>query len=152
MTEIQAFSGTRPWHPTVLVDTDAHEAGTADGIIEAIDSGLCPRCEGPLPKLPEFPAGSRITKCRSIPICGRCGGDEVRELIEDGGYSSAGCWPLPHGEIAARIDRCMSSCRVETAILSGDQVITSEGAAPLMNPCNTGGWAEYGYEGQEVTR
>ena len=130
----------------------AHRCSTtADDIVENIESGRCPRCEYPLPQLPEFPAGSRITQCRSIPICGRCGGDEVWELVEDGAVSSAGFWPLPRDEITERIERCLSKCRVETAIMSGDQLITSEGAAPVVNPRNTGGWAQYGDTDKRVT-
>ena len=87
--ELHSFSGTHSWHPTVLLDTDAHEAGTADDIIDNIAAGRCPRCEGPLPDPPEFPAGSRITQCRSIPICGRCGSDEVYEHC-GGGASRRG--------------------------------------------------------------
>lgn len=30
---IQSFSGVHPWHPTLLLDTDAHDEGNADDII-----------------------------------------------------------------------------------------------------------------------
>lgn len=140
---IHAFSGTHPWHPSVLADTDADEAGTADDIIEAIESGRCPRCEGPLPVPPEFPAGSRITKCRSIPICGPCASDEALEQCELGYISSAGCWPLDPAVIEDRKNRCES--RASTAIISGDTLISDEGATPVVNPRNTGGWAQYGF-------
>ncbi|GAB5895886.1 hypothetical protein OKHIL_16930 [Mycolicibacterium mageritense] len=139
---IRSFSGTHAWHPTVLADTDAHEAGTADDIIEDIESGCCPRCEGPMPQLPEFPAGSRITKCRSIPICGRCGSDEVYEQCSSG-LSSAGCWPVPVEEIEAR--KTYFEAGMSVAILSGDTVISDDGTTPVVNPCNTGGWAQYGF-------
>lgn len=142
MTELRSFSGIHPWHPTLLADTDAHESVTAEDIIEAIDSGRCPRCEGPLPVAPMYPAGSRITECRSIPICGRCGGDEVYEQLSTG-LSSAGCWPIPEYEIAERCARFESQATV--AILSGDTLITGDGAISVINPCNTGGWAQYGF-------
>lgn len=93
---IQSFSGRRPWDPIVLNDTGAYESGTADGIIE---NGRCPRCKGPLPEPPEYPAGSRITRCRSIPICGDCGSDEAHQAMDGSGYSSSGSWPLPVAEI-----------------------------------------------------
>jgi hypothetical protein len=110
MTEnIRSFSGTHDWHQTVLVDTDADNEGNADDIIWNIEHSRCPRCEGPLPQPPEYPAGSRITACRSIPICGRCGEDEGFELMdamfarnEFGGISSASCWPIPRDEIDER--------------------------------------------------
>lgn len=141
---MRSFSGIHEWDPTVLADTDADEAGTADGIIEAIESGLCPRCERPLPTLPEYPpAGSRVTQCRSIPICGQCGSDECYEQWS-GGLSSAGCWPIPVEEMKERKDHFES--RATVAILSSESLITDTGAIPVVNPCNTGGWAQYGTE------
>jgi hypothetical protein len=140
--EIRSFSGAHPWHPTVLLDTDAHDEGNAEEIIENIESGRCPRCEGPLPTLPEFPAGSRTTPCRSIPICGRCGGDEVYEQLGDG-ISTPGCWPLPVDEIDER--RAFHESQATLGFLSGNTLITEDGAATITNPRNTGGWAQYGF-------
>lgn len=137
---IQTFSGTHPWHPTVLADTDADEY-LAEDIINNIEAGRCPRCERPLPTMPEYPAGSRITSCRSIPICGRCGTDEVYEQLS-AGLSSAAWWPLPVDEIDAR--KAEFEAVSTTAILSGDTLITVEGAAQVVNPCDTGGWAQFG--------
>jgi hypothetical protein len=144
--EIRSFSGTHGWHPIVLLDTDAHEAETAEEIIYNIESGRCPRCDGPLPTPPEYPAGSRVTACRSIPICGRCGSDEVDEQLSTG-LSSPGCWPIPLAEIEAR--RAQWEGALKAAILSGDTLINDDGAEPitLINPCNTGGWAQYGFAG-----
>jgi hypothetical protein len=104
---IRTFSGTYPFHRTVLGDTDAYVEGNAEEIINDIDAGRCPRCRGPLPTPPEFPAGSRITKCRSIPICGACGGDEAYEAIDAAhgrgwGISPAGCWPIGKEKIEER--------------------------------------------------
>lgn len=140
---IQSFSGVHPWHPTLLLDTDAHDEGNADDIIWNIEHGRCPRCEGPLPVMPEYPAGSRITKCRSIPICGPCGTDEVYEQLGDG-LSSAGAWPLPMREIEER--RAWFEGAARPAIVSGDCLITSDGVGPVSIPCDTGGWAQYGEE------
>lgn len=138
---IQSFSGVHPWHPTLLLDTDAHDEGNADDIIWNIEHGRCPRCEGPLPVMPEYPAGSRITKCRSIPICGPCGSDEVYEQLGDG-LSSGGAWPLPPSEIKARLAKYEGAARA--ALASGDLLIAADGAMPIANPRNTGGWAQYG--------
>jgi len=147
---IRTFSGTHDFDPTVLNDTDAYEAGTADGIIWSIEHGQCPRCERPLPTMPEYPAGSRITECRSIPICGPCGSDEVYEALDVAqgygysyGLSGASCWPLPVEEIDERRARYRQQMR--PAILTADgHLITDDGSAPVINPRNTGGWAQYG--------
>jgi hypothetical protein len=137
---IRTFSGTHDWDPTVLNDTDADEyGGDADDIIWNIEHGLCPRCERPLPTMPEFPAGSRITKCRTIPICGRCGSDEVYEALDAvkglgyGGISAASCWPLPVEEIDERRERYMREGRLATVHVDR-----------TTNPRNTGGWNQYG--------
>jgi hypothetical protein len=92
-------------------------------ILDLIYSGRCPRCEGPLPTLPDYPAGSRITAYRSIPICGPCGSDEAFEEMDGGrgigwGLSSAGCWPLPVDEINERRDRYYQ--HMEFALLTTD--------------------------------
>jgi hypothetical protein len=152
MTEkIGTFSGTHDWDPSVLVDTDADDPNydNADDIIWDIEHGRCPRCECPLPTGREFPAGSRITKCRSIPICDRCGEDESFEVMDAmtgngfGGISAASCWPLPVEEIDER--RVRHQQQMTLAILTRDgHLINEDGAAPVINPCNTGGWAQYG--------
>jgi len=146
---IHTFSGTHGFDPTVLVDTDADEQGTADDIIEDIEAGRCPRCWGPLPTMPEYPAGSRITQCRSIPICGRCGSDEAFEQLDGAtgigwGLSSAGEWPVDIEDIEERRGRYISQAK--PAILTDDgHLITDTGVAPVINPRNTGGWAQYGF-------
>jgi hypothetical protein len=144
---IQTFSGTHPFHPTVLADTDADELD-ADDIVWDIEHGRCPRCERPLPTMPEYPAGSRITQCRSIPICGPCGSDESFEQLDGAsgigwGLSSASEWPLDVEAIDERRERYMK--QMTPAILTGDgHLITDDGVAQVINPCNTGGWAQYG--------
>ena len=148
---IRTFSGTHAFDPTVLVDTDADEHGTAEQIVEDINDGRCPRCWGPLPTMPEFPAGSRITKCRSIPICGRCGCDEVREQVDADagigwGLSSAGEWPISNDYIEERRTRHERLMKPATMTADG-LLITDDGVFPVINPCNTGGWAQYGVDG-----
>lgn len=143
---IRSFSGTHDWHPSVLNDTDAHEAGNADKIIWNIEHGFCPRCERPLPKPPEYPAGSRITRCRSIPICGDCGSDEAHQAMEGSGYSSAGSWPLPAEEIEERHTRFRRSRRPGKLTMIDGQLtlIMEDGTTIPVDPPDTGGWAQYG--------
>ncbi len=162
--KMYTFSGTHPFDPTVLVDTDADES-QADQIVWDIEHGRCPRCEDLLPTGREFPAGSRITRCRTIPICRSCGVDEGYEAEDTRagigyGYSPASYWPVSVDEIIGRRIRFERDMR--PAILSpGEdrenrigspawrrkyQLITEDGATPvtIINPCNTGGWAEFG--------
>lgn len=54
---IWTFSGTHDFDPTVLVDTDAYEQGTADEIIDNIEHGRCPRREGRCPPRPSTRPG-----------------------------------------------------------------------------------------------
>jgi hypothetical protein len=94
-------------------------------IIWDINSGRCPRCQGALPTGREFPAGSRITQCRSIPICGPCGSDEAYEKLDrarglGNGLSPAGAWPLLVEEIEERRARYHSEMKLATLTLTGD--------------------------------
>lgn len=147
---IRTFSGTHDWDPSTLVDTDADEYGNAEDILRNIENGRCPRCEGPLPTGREFPAGSRITARRTIPICYRCGEDEGFEVMDAmtgngfGGISAASCWPLPVEEIDERRTRIMQQMRPAILDVASDTLITEDGAAPVIVPRNTGGWAQYG--------
>ncbi len=148
MKNIRTFSGTHAFHPTVLADTDA-DADTAADITEAIEDGRCPRCWGPLPTMPECPAGSRITKCRSIPICGRCGSDEAYEQMDLAcgigyGLSCASEWPLDVELITERREDHERAMKPGIGILRNGQIITEDGSMPIVNPRNTGGWAQYG--------
>jgi len=145
--EIRTFSGTHGWDSTVLVDTNAHEAGNADEICENIAAGICPRCEGPLPKAPEYPAGSRITKCRSIPICARCGSDELYEVLIGDGLSDADCWPLSVEGIERR--KAWYEAHSTPATMSGGVILTEDGVAQIRNPRDTGGWAQYGFTDED---
>jgi hypothetical protein len=95
---IRSFSGRHEFQRTCLSKTDANEPGTVDQIVADINSGRCPRCRGPLPNPPEFPAGSRVTRCRCIPICGGCGSDEAHEEADGLGLSPVvrpAIYPLP---------------------------------------------------------
>jgi hypothetical protein len=144
------FSGVHDFDPTVLADTDADEYGNADDILDNIENGRCPRCEGPLPAMPELPAGSWVTECRSIPICRRCGVDEGLEamdaMIGSGlGISGASCWPLRIEEIEERSARLYRQMTLTSMILTLDgHLVTEDGSTPVINPRNTGGWAQYG--------
>ena len=135
---IRSFSGTHYWDPVVLNDTDA-DAVTASRIVANIERGRCPRCEEPLPQPPDIPAGSRITRCRSIPICSRCGSEEADEWVRafrgmGKGMLAASEWPVQPGKMEQREQRF----GVEAA-----RIPLQLGA--VNDPHNTGGWAQYGF-------
>jgi len=86
---IETFSGSHRFRPACLVGVyeewmddeydnaaDLHDRAIefVAGVVELLDSGKCPRCNGPLVRSErEYPAGSRLTHCRCIPVCGPCG-------------------------------------------------------------------------------
>jgi hypothetical protein len=158
MMSIRTFSGTHDFHPTVLADTELGDddgSGIADSITWNIEHGYCPRCEGPLPTMPEYPAGSRVTQCRTIPICGPCGSDEGYEQQDAAtglgyGLSGVSCWPVPTDEIDERRERYKQQMRPAILDLTGDgHLITDDGVAPIVNPRNTGGWNQYGFADED---
>jgi len=139
---IRTFSGTHDWHSSVLSDTDADRAGP-DRIVAAIESGRCPRCEGLLPQ--QFPAGSRLTRCRSIPVCSACGSDEADQCVRrDLALSPASSWPLNREDIDRR--RRQRDAGSAHATLGAEGRILTEGGVIPVAPAryDTGGWAQYG--------
>ena len=140
---IRTFSGVHDWHDSVLNDTDADKMA-ADRIIESVESGRCPRCERPLPQ--PFPAGSRITRCRSIPICSECGSDEAEQCARRGlSLSPASRWPINRDEIDNRREAGAANA-ADTLMLNLERsIVTGSRVIPVMPPQNnTGGWAQYG--------
>jgi hypothetical protein len=82
-------------------------------IVRRIDSGRCPRCERPLSG---YPAGSRATRCRCIPVCSACGEQEAfRPFLM---------------ELTAWVTRPSSP----------------DGAFKVRVPHATGGWGEFGHD------
>lgn len=147
MPPMRSFSGLHEFTPDILLATQVHD-DTAASIVESVELGYCPRCEGAMPKPPELPAGSRITRCRSIPICGRCGVDESNEAYFDGWISGADDWPIPPDEREARekkmqdmIDRAAPL----TMTIHSDRthVLGEHGVTELRGRAHPGGWAEF---------
>ena len=122
---VRSFSGRHDWHSSVLNDTDADKS-TADRIIHNIESSRCPRCEEPLAT--KIPAGSRITDCRSIPICTSCRSDEAQQCTRRGlSLSPASAWPLDRKELEQRRkERDAKKVRV-LAINADGSIVTERG-------------------------
>lgn len=138
----RSFSGRHEFQPDCLGKTDAASRGMANQIVADISSGICPRCRGPLPAPPELPAGSRVTRCRCIPICGGCGSDEAHQEADRRGLSPAGCWPVATEEIGERGRRYQR--QVRPAILTDDgHLIGEDGVIGVTewHHADTGGWA-----------
>ncbi len=59
------------------------------------------------------------------------------------GLSSAGEWPVHIEDIDERHSRYMA--QMKPAVLTGDgHLVTEDGSTPIVNPRNTGGWAQHG--------
>ena len=162
---VNSFSGTHPYRPQCVIDSivadfvacdfDTRGPATerAAQITERIDAGECPRCLAPLPDGdPERPAGSRVTACRCIPICGRCGSDETYQSALGRPMSRAWQWPVRKGAITRRrreIETRLAPTRAEmtTDSAGAPVLLTEDGVTPVvLRPPSSGGWAQYGYD------
>lgn len=164
---IRSFSGTHPYDVSVLqfMPTDYLQSiadqfrspsitaewlreSAIEMIDERIKDGRCPRCTRPLldPENPtRMPAGSRITQCRSVPICGLCGSHESIEQTSCG-LTPPELWrlltPLKVRRRVNKWDRDHSA--PISGYTDGNTVIT-EAAVTTPHPRpNPGGWAEFG--------
>lgn len=142
-----SFSGCHPYRPQCLlahleryVDED-DAVDIAAQVTLSISWGICPRCHCPLPDGdPIKPAGSRVTSCRCIPICGACGGDEA--LNEQPTH----LWPVAGVAERAAADRKQATPAVVT-VADGKPVLLTNHCViePSPRP-NSGGWAEFGFD------
>jgi hypothetical protein len=139
---IRSFSGTHEFFPQCLAGLLDDWPEQVDSITEEIRTGWCPRCSERLPDQPTMPAGSRITSCRCVPICGPCGEDEAVT-----GVYHPGDWPLDPDAVRAAVARW--NAQGQPAILTVDPdgvavLLTEEGARPVRPRPHPGGWAEFG--------
>jgi hypothetical protein len=150
---MRSFSGAHPFRPQCAIDRLAglDEDETEEQVLRItneIDSGRCPRCGGPLPRPPTFPAGSEVTACRCIPICGMCGDHETMMDVEFALAKVAGedfpeikdgleDWPI--AGVVEDMERRITQppTNVETAKVSFNQIATP----PPMS-----GWSKFGYD------
>lgn len=154
MTE--SFSGCHPYSPHCLefqLDTDQLELEIEDAaagtmavatITNLVHLGLCPRCgEGDLQEEGGLqPVGSRVTRCRCIPVCSTCG---THEAIP-GNQVTPWCWPLDPGEIEAELDLvCATSTATVMQVETGAPLVLSDdGVDQVQLRPHPGGWAEFG--------
>jgi hypothetical protein len=101
---MHTFSGAHPFRPSCLKSelerdavyyemTDEQVMDDLAWLVSEIERGWCPRCEGRLPDgKPEFPAGSQISRCRCIPVCGDCGRHEQLSSAIDGVWYTSWNW------------------------------------------------------------
>lgn len=159
---VRSFSGSHPFRPVHLLEALAVEApegadlvGIAAELTERVDAGRCPRCGRHLPEMPEFPAGSRITACRCIPICGPCGVHEAFAGYPGGTPSSKagiprwGAWgwhaePPSPADVDADVQAIDASGEEGFLDLRSGVVVTARGVfvgrvTPREHP---GGWAD----------
>jgi hypothetical protein len=159
---VESFSATHPFRPACLrgcveerwrlVDLSVVRWDDADDdyvtditarLVEHIDAGRCPRCDGPL--LPADaddrtrPAGSRITLCRCVPVCSACGFDEAFDL------RWPDVWPVDRNEQEERRRAIVAGARPAVLDVDAGVVLDDYGVTPIKRT-STGGWAEYGYD------
>jgi hypothetical protein len=160
---IQSFSGAHPYRPQCVIDVIANEwleygldvtkraTEMAVTITVKIDAGTCPRCNGVLDL--DMCAGSRATRCRCVPICGRCGSDEGNQTILGTGMSQAWRWPLRKGDITRRRNKVDAMGETVIALMvPGDgalSMLTEDGVSQVKMRPNPGGWLEFGYDDTE---
>lgn len=156
--DLRSFSGTHAYRPTCVsgaaklaavtdfgfdpVDDAALEkigAHWAEVVAGRLDRGQCPRCRGALPELPELPAGSRVTACRCIPICGSCGADEATYPLP------LWRWPTSRSAVSRRRNKLLREFPPQSAILHDGSVIDVTGAQEFKMREHPGGWAEFGH-------
>lgn len=143
-----AFSGAHPFRPQCLTDLldadyleDEYETTPTEHLarlVTAIDAGRCPRCGRTL-AANQMPAGSRVTRCRCVPVCGPCGEHEVPHLIDPND------WPaVDPSEVDD--DRAELIASADAGIISGATLVTEDGASELRSRPHPGGWSEFGYD------
>ncbi|UGQ59869.1 hypothetical protein LSF60_10565 [Rhodococcus pyridinivorans] len=138
----RSFSGRHGFNATCLIDVCSID--DIARVEEDITDGTCPRCWGRLPEPPEYPAGSRVTSCRCIPICGTCGTDESDESLSDGGISDPSLWPIDRDEIDARRAWMLANSRMVVLDIGSMQALDENGVTAVHPRPNPSGWAEFG--------
>jgi len=155
---IRSFSGAHPYRPQCVIDACSHDFPGADyskwrtdiavGITRKLDGGTCPRCDSVLDL--KVTAGSRITRCRCVPICPTCGDDEGRQASFGTGVSQAWRWPVRKGDITRRRNKWLKQVTPAVMELGGDDqvpvVLSDDGVTPVRTRPFPGGWAEFGYD------
>lgn len=156
MTEHRSFSGTHAFKPGCVSDaaklaavTDFGYSPDDDGVTkigahwaakvsDSLDKGMCPRCRGKMPEPPQYPAGSRVTSCRCIPVCNLCGQDEA--------FYPMPIWRWPTSRSAMTKRRNKLDGKRELGFLAGDRIITESGSREFTLREHPGGWAEFGHD------
>ena len=150
-----SFSGAHPFRPQCLLDAfgnpDDDLLTDVIRLIEGVDRGECPRCRGPLPQAPGLPAGSRLTRCRCIPVCGPCGDHEGIPASWRANYIGAEVddlgWLIDPAEREEERAAFYAAHPPQPAILGPAGVlVTEDGAGPIAGRPRPGGWAEFGFD------
>jgi hypothetical protein len=83
----------RPWPKAAT----ATRVRAVDRVLARAAEGICPRCDA---GLGQFPAWSRATDDRCIPVCGECGSHEAaRAVAQPTEAESIAGWPLDASEV-----------------------------------------------------
>lgn len=156
---VRSFSGAHPFRPACLqqavhavfeFDPDEFESEGVDPVqhvldlVQMVDRGECPSCGRDLPTGNFMPAGSRLTRCRCVPVCVGCGNLEALHGIE------VTAWPMPPEDVDALNARMLASAKLTDVTLMGEGgapvLITEDGVTEIRLRDHPGGWAEFGYD------
>jgi hypothetical protein len=151
----RSFSGAHPFRPQCLVtalEPSSDPKGEAlveraTHLVGEIDRGRCPRCGGPLSTASGLPAGSRVTACRCVPICGSCGAHEALFGGQAVQWASERFTPE---SVTADLERASAKATTVIAMIikddEGMKMLDNSGVWPVELRPHPGGWLEFGYD------
>ena len=120
------------------IESDADEI--EEQLLALIETEKCPRCEGGYQEK-EIPSGSRVSACRCIPVCWRCGRQEPHVLW------APNAWPIGQ-DIAAFIDTQLAQGMKPAMLVRGSdgttKLLHEDGVGDVDMTPSTGGWLQFG--------
>ena len=157
----RSFSGAHPFRPQCVIDAIVSVWAAADADLDVkdmardnaatittkIDGGVCPRCDDPLDL--GNTAGSRVTRCRCVPVCPACGADEAHQGLLRTGLSAPWRWPIRRGDRTKRRNKVASRSSLAPLVMGEGgsmSLLTDKGVSEVRMRPHPGGVMEFGYD------